>query len=213
MKYGLHLLLDLDNTLYPRQSGLLAHIDQRIDDFLSKRLDMEGNAVKKLRWEYYIKYGTTLRGVKENHGIDPLEYCYHAYDVKIDEFLQRDTLLRSILASFPGQCHVFSNSPRDYIISVLNVLGIRELVASIFDLSFSNYLGKPDPVTYQMVLENLDCKGSRCIMVEDYAINLLPAKELGMTTVLVGEEEGKKPEYVDLRLDNIYQLSTAWGNS
>lgn len=199
-----HLLLDLDNTLYPKQSGLLDHIDQRIDDFLMKRLQMEEAAVDRLRRDYYLKYGTTLRGIWENHGIDPLEYFDHAYRIHIPDFLSQDPKLRDVLHKLPIQKHVFSNSPLEYIERVLDAIGLCGVVERIFDLTFTGYRGKPDPDSYRMVLEALETTGEQCIMVEDYPINLLPAKELGMTTVLIGHE--KKPDYVDIRLDSIYEL-------
>lgn len=201
-----HLLLDLDNTLYPKQSGMLDHIDQRIDDYLSERLQMEEDAVNRLRREYYEQYGTTLRGVRENHGIDPLEYIEHAYRIHIPDILAPDPKLASILEEIPLRKHIFSNSPKDYIVRVLETLGIQSSLERIFDLTFTGYRGKPDPESYRMVLETLGTGGERCIMVEDYAINLLPAKELGMTTVLIGDE--KKPDYVDIRLSSIYELSS-----
>lgn len=203
-----HLLLDLDNTLYPKQAGLIDHIDQRIDDFLAERLRMEGKAVNALRQSYYRKYGTTLRGVKENHGIDPLEYIAHAYCVDVSRFIPADPKLCMVLQGIPWQKTVFSNSPMDYVVRVLEALNIRDLIEHIFDVSFSGYRGKPDPETYRQVLQALGATGEDCVMVEDYALNLLPAKELGMITVLIGEE--KQPDYVDFRLNSIYELSQVW---
>lgn len=203
-----HLLLDLDNTLYPKEAGLLAQIDQRIDDYLAKRLQMETEAVRKVRTDYYLQYGTTLRGVKENHGVDPLEYFDHAYKINIPDFISPDPKLKQMLLGIPAQKHVFSNSPAAYIQRVLDALDISSCITQTFDLTFTDYRGKPDPEAYHMVLKALGVQGEECMMVEDYAINLLPAKELGMTTVWIGDE--KKPDYVDIRLDSIDELITVW---
>ncbi len=203
-----HLLLDLDNTVYPKQAGLIEHIDQRIDNFLVQRLRMERQAVNSLRRLYYEKYGTTLRGVKENHGVDPLEYIAHAYHVDISDFIAADPKLRQVLQGISWGKAVFSNSPLDYVNRVLTALDIRDLIDRIFDVTFSDYRGKPDPATYRQVLQVLGVTGNECVMVDDYVVNLLPAKELGMTTVLIGAEE--QPDYVDFRLDSIYQLRDVW---
>lgn len=205
------LLLDLDNTLYPMQSGLIDHIDQRIDDYLMKRLTMERAAVNALRNDYYRRYGTTLRGVWENHGIDPLEYFDHAYQVDLERFLTPDPRLGEVLRAIPARKYVFSNSPRAYVERVLELLGIANLMEGIFDLTFSGYRGKPDPEAYRMVLESLGTEGRECVMVEDYPINLVPAKALSMTTVLIEDDpSGEKPDYVDLRLDSIYRITEIW---
>lgn len=205
-----YLILDLDNTLYPKKVGLIEHIDQRIDDFLMRRLAMERTAVNKLRSEYYRRYGTTLRGIRENHGIDPLEYFDHAYHVDLRKFLSPDPRLRSVLQSIPAVKVVFSNSPLDYVERVLEALGIRDLMDRVFDLTFTEYRGKPDPEAYRMVLDALGAQGNACMMVEDYAVNLAPAKALLMTTVLIDDDHHDGLEYVDYRIESIYELATLW---
>ncbi|NLG84782.1 MAG: hypothetical protein GX493_09315 [Firmicutes bacterium] len=57
-----YLLFDLDNTLYPEESGLLAHLDRRIEEFLVHNLGLEKKAsAAALRETYRQKYGITLR--------------------------------------------------------------------------------------------------------------------------------------------------------
>lgn len=52
--------------------------------------------------------------------------------------------------------------------------------------TFSN--SSADPKTYRLVLTELGLSGPECVMVDDYAVNLVPARELGMTTVYLGRE-------------------------
>ena len=54
-----------------------------------------------MREEYWRKYGTTLRGVKENHGLDPLDYIAYAYDIEIEAFLSADRRLAGMLQRLP----------------------------------------------------------------------------------------------------------------
>lgn len=44
------------------------------------------------------------------------------------------------------------------------------------------------------------------MMIEDLAANLLPAKELGMTTVLVGKDAGGINGFVDYEIEDILEL-------
>lgn len=126
----------------------------------------------------------------------------------ISDFIAADPKLRQVLQGISWGKAVFSNSPLDYVNRVLTALDIRDLIDRIFDVTFSDYRGKPDPATYRQVLQVLGVTGNECVMVDDYVVNLLPAKELGMTTVLIGAEE--QPDYVDFRLDSIYQLRDVW---
>ncbi len=199
------MLFDLDETLYPGQTGLLAHIDQRIDDYLRARLGVEEDALSRLRMDYWRKYGTTLRGVKENHGIDPLEYIAFAYDVDPRRFLQPDLRLREMLERLPWRKAIFSNSPAEYAVRVLQALDIAGSFHRIFGIDFAGHLGKPDPETYRLVLAELDLPGEACVMIDDCDINLLPAHELGMTTVLLGS--GRR-EWVDFCIQGIMDLES-----
>jgi putative hydrolase of the HAD superfamily len=200
---GRYLLFDLDNTLYPDQSGLLAHIDRRIGDYLEDRLGMERAAVEQLRKEYWRKYGTTLRGVKENHGLDPLEYIAHAYDVDIATFLQADARLAAMLDRIPWPKAVFSNSPESYARRVLDALGVTDAFLRIFGIDFADHRGKPDPETYRLVLADLGLPAEACVMIDDFPVNLIPAHEMGMTTVLIGNDP---PPWADFCLPSILDL-------
>ena len=77
------LLFDLDETLYQPETGLLKQIDRRIEGFLQKKLGMDKSAGAELRQKYYRQYGTTLRGLKEAHGVDPQEYCAYTYQLDV----------------------------------------------------------------------------------------------------------------------------------
>jgi len=96
-----YVLFDLDNTLYSDQTGLLRHIDQRINQYLFHQLGLDARAINQMREEYWRKYGTTLRGVKENHGLDPLDYIAYAYDIEIEAFLSADRRLAGMLQRLP----------------------------------------------------------------------------------------------------------------
>ncbi|MDX2408399.1 HAD family phosphatase [Streptomyces microflavus] len=50
-------------------------------------------------------------------------------------------------------------------------------------------LAKPDPSIYQLALDLIDVPAERCVFVDDHAINLPPAAELGITTVHATDED------------------------
>ena len=202
-----HLVFDLDETLYPPETGLLKAIDQRIERFLQKKLALDLPAVTALRQEYFYKYGTTLGGARERHGIDPEEYFRYAYLTWVEEYLAPDPLLRRILEEIPLPKVIFSNSPKEHVERVLRVLGIDHCFQEVFDLRFSGYLGKPNPVSYRLLLEALAVKAENCLFFDDRPVNLETAKKMGFWTVLVNKEK-KGP--ADFWIPDIHQLPAIW---
>ena len=202
-----HLVFDLDETLYPPETRLLRVIDQRIERFLQEKLALDAEDVTALRKEYFHKYGTTLRGVRERHGIDPEEYFSYAYLTGVEEYLTPDPLLRGALEEIPLPKVVFSNSPKEHVARVLRVLGIDHCFQEVFDLRFSGYLGKPNTFSYRQLMEALDVKAEKCIIFDAKPANLETAKKMGFWTVLVNK---KKKGPADFWIPDIHRLPAIW---
>jgi putative hydrolase of the HAD superfamily len=81
---------------------------------------------------------------------------------------------------------VYTNATAEYAWRVLGVLGVSDHFEDVIGIEDVGLLNKPYQEAYERVLVRLDAWGPECIMVEDSARNLNPAKALGMTTVLVG---------------------------
>ena len=64
-------IFDLDNTLYAADSGVFQQVHKLMGEFISKNLNMDMPEAKQLQAKYYKQHGTTLRGLMDNHGIDP----------------------------------------------------------------------------------------------------------------------------------------------
>jgi putative hydrolase of the HAD superfamily len=83
---------------------------------------------------------------------------------------------------------------------------VEQFFPEIFDITFTRYIPKPNPEPYHQVLAHIRLEGRDCMMIEDMPANLKPAKELGMTTVLVGETPGGIDGYVDYEIRDIREL-------
>jgi putative hydrolase of the HAD superfamily len=62
----------------------------------------------------------------------------------------------------------------------------RELVAELFDgvvISGEEGFRKPDPRMYELGARRIGAAAERCVFVDDLALNLEPARELGMAVV------------------------------
>lgn len=180
------MLFDLDNTLYPASSGVLQHIDRRIGEFVQERLGLSEADALSARRDFYSTYGTTLRGLQQHHqGVETEEYLKFVHDVAIEELLQLDARLNAALQRLPVRKVIFTNSPREHAERVLTALGLTDHFERIYDLRYFNFVGKPDPATYSHILEQLGISGEEALLVEDTPHNLPPAKQLGMTTILI----------------------------
>lgn len=205
------LLFDLDNTLYPRELGIFDRVVERIWDYLTLRMGFEEGRAAELRKEYIRKYGSTLRGLMIHHHIDPDDYLDYVHDVGVENILAPNPSLQKLLRSLPFQKALFTSSHRPHAVKVLRCLGVEEYFPFIFDITLTGYIPKPNLEPYQQVLRTLSVSGERCVMIEDVAANLEPAKSLGMTTVLVSPGSVLADGFVDYVIADILELGTLLG--
>lgn len=189
------LAFDLDETLYPPSSGLMEAINERIKLYMVRKLGFDPAEVEKIRQKYYVLYGTSLRGLMVEYGIDPDDYLRFVHDVPLDRYLSHDNQpLREALSRIPLEKVIFTNASREHAINVLNYLGLAELFSRIVDIRDLNFVCKPHPEAYERFLEIMGVKGEECILVDDTPRNLVAAKAFGIITVLVN---GQPQEGVD----------------
>ena len=182
------MLFDLDNTLYPASSGLMQHLDRRIGEYVQQRLGMSEHEAHEVRRHYYAAYGTTLRGLQQNHQhVETDEYLRFVHDIAVEQYLTASAELDAALADLAVTKVIFTNSPREHAERVLQTMGVAHHFERIFDLRYFNFVAKPDPACYQHILDELAVAGEEALLLEDTASNLDPAKALGMTTILISE--------------------------
>src|SRR6202140_1833175 len=75
-------VFDLDNTLYPHHVNLWQQVDVRIGEFVSAWLNVSAAEARRIQKDYYLRYGTTMRGMMTEHGVRADDYL--AYVHKID---------------------------------------------------------------------------------------------------------------------------------
>lgn len=191
-----YLIFDLDETLYPRQAGLMQEIGARINRYLIERLQLPPEQAQALRVRYYQQHGTALRGlVVERPDVDPEDYLYYVHDIQLATYIGPNPALAQMLHALPLTKVIFTNATVEHARNVLNIIGIADQFADIIDVRRVGYVSKPDPRAYQTLLDILGGTGSECILVEDAARNLLPGKGLGMTTILVDGTDCVEVDY------------------
>lgn len=201
-----HILFDLDNTLYPRDLGIFDLVVERIRNYMEVRMGYEKNLARDLRQEYVKKYGSTLRGLMIHQRIDPEDYLQYVHDVGVEKRLSPNPGLAHLLESISCGKAIFTSGHLPHAERILQCLGVRDFFPRIFDIVFTRYIPKPNPEPYKQVIECLGVDPRDCMMIEDIPANLKPAKDLGMTTVLVGGIPGGMNGFVDYEIGDILQL-------
>jgi putative hydrolase of the HAD superfamily len=177
-------IFDLDNTLYPGRCSLYPAVEARMNDFIMAELGVDLATAEALRRRFFVAHGTTLRGLMLDYGLTPRRFLDYVHEVDLSG-LPRDPRLVAAIAALPGRKLVFTNATVRHAERVLARLGLDAAFASIHDIEASNYLPKPDPSGYHLLLQRHRIAAETAAMVEDMAKNLVPAAALGMTTIWV----------------------------
>jgi putative hydrolase of the HAD superfamily len=185
-----YIIFDLDNTLYPRDSGVMGEIGRRIQAWLCDRLGLTWQEAVDLRRDYLNRHGTTMGGLMTEHDIEVDEYLDFVHDIPIEDYLTTDPALVQMLKKIPLRKVIYTNATSEHGRRVLQALGVVDQFECIIGIEEVGLRNKFNREAYTRVLALLKTAGPACIMVEDSARNLQPAKELGLTTILVdGEDE------------------------
>ncbi len=180
-----YILFDLDETLYPREAGIMKVLTERMYQFMVHKVGIPADDAPAKRRYFFQKYGTSLRGLMEEYSIAPEDFLAYVHDINLRDFISASPPLHHMLTNIPFNKAIFTNADTAHAERVLDVLQVRPHFDQIIDIAAVNYKNKPDPLAYRQALDLLGVSGHECIMVEDMPRNLPPAKEMGMTTILV----------------------------
>ncbi len=202
-----HVLFDLDETMYPTETGIMDLIGHRINEYMSLRLGIDPEDVARMRRGYYEQYGTTGRGLYLHHDIDVGDYFEFVHDLPVEDLLQPDARLHQMLEGLEAEKIIFTNATAAHAWRVLRALQVDRHFERIVDIKAVGYVPKPDVRAYRQALELLQVRGEECLLVDDRLRNLRPGRELGMTTVLVGlDQPGDGADFVVERVVEVGDL-------
>jgi len=203
-------VFDLDNTLYPATSKVFDQISRRMTGFIAEHFDIAPDAALARQRDFFVRYGTTLRGLMIEHRIAPEPFLDYVHKIDVGMVATNPALAQK-LEQLPGRKFIFTNASRIHAERVMEQIGIGHHFEDIFDIAAADYIPKPDKTSYAMMLRRHGVAAETACMIEDMAINLEPAKALGMSTVwLKGEIEWarpkagtKTPAYIDYVADDL----------
>lgn len=183
-------VFDLDNTLYPPDSGIWPKINERITLFLIDLYGLDGHSARALQRYYYVRHGTTLRGLIEENIVAAERFLEFVHDIDRSALKPDPVLLREV-ARLRGRKLIFTNGSRDHALLTLRQLGLDGLFEDAFDIVAASLKPKPAESAYQAFCDRYDVDPRQAAMFEDVAKNLAVPKAKGMTTVLVTAKPGQ----------------------
>lgn len=183
------IFFDLDDTLYPPTTGLWDLIGERIDLFIQKKLEVPPEETIPLRTRLFETYGTTLRGLENEFGIDQEEYLSFVHDVPVDQILKPDPHLRTLLLSVAYRKIIFTNADRFYARRVIHALGLDDCFSQIIDILDISPDCKPQNTAFQTAVSLAGLiSPENIILIDDTPRNLETASLMGFFTILVGNK-------------------------
>jgi putative hydrolase of the HAD superfamily len=213
-------VFDLDNTLYPHDLNLWQQIDDRIRAFVSDFLKVSADEAFRVQKDYYKRYGTTMRGLMAEHGLDPDHFLDFVH--KIDHSpLEPNPALGAALEKLPGRKLILTNGTKKHADAIMQRLDVHTHFEDVFDIIAAELEPKPSRRTYESFLNRHEVNPAKSAMFEDLARNLEVPHALGMTTVLVvppatrevvregWELAGREAPHVDYVTDDLAEFLRA----
>lgn len=185
-------VFDLDNTLYPASCGLMAEVSSRMTLYVADALKLDSERALIEQKRMFREHGTTLRGLMNDHGVDPVHFMDYVHDVDYS-VVGPMPRLEAALDQLPGRKVVFTNASTAHAETVLKNLDIARHFDGIFDVAAADYEPKPNPRPYELITAQHAFDPAHAVMLEDMGPNLKPAAEMGMTTVWVRYDTSTEP--------------------
>ncbi len=179
------IFFDLDDTLYPRSAQLMRMIGERITDYIIHTIGIPADQAEAARRRWRSRYGTALRGlIEDGYTFDLDDFFRYVHDIPLGH-VAPDPELRAMLLRLPLRRVVLTNSNIEHADRVLAHLQIADCFERVIDIRALGLINKPDPRAYELALEMVGVSAGEAILVEDTPANVVPARALGMTTILV----------------------------
>ena len=200
-------VFDLDNTLYPPEVRLFDQIEVRMTRFVMEALDLDETSASRLRVDYWRRYGTTLTGLMDEHGVDPGPYLTDVHDIDFSP-LEPDPILAARISDLPGRRIVYTNGTAPYALRVLEARGLAGLFDAVYGVEHAGFRPKPEREAFEEVFALDGVVPVRAAMFEDDPRNLAAPHEMGMRTVHVAPD-AHEADHIHHHTDDLARFLSA----
>lgn len=205
------IVFDCDDTLYASSCGLMQAVAVRMNEYMMRITGLPPAETERRRAAYLHNYGTTLAGLEREFDVDPEDYLAFVHNIPYERFLAPDEALNALLSRLPQRKVLFTNGTREHATAVLGVLGIGHHFDALLDLRDFGMRPKPNPEAYACLREALTHDPSKALLLDDRPGNLIPAREMGMTTVLVNETATPVQSIANYQVRRVHDVAQILG--
>src|ERR1700761_4914049 len=114
-------IFDLDDTLYPRSIGVHRQLKHRVVLFIADHMKIDHAAAEAVHLDYYERFGATLQGLVELHGVAPRAFLDFVHDIDLSVLTPNEDLVAA-LRMLPGRRVIFTNASRAHAAAALNAM-------------------------------------------------------------------------------------------
>ena len=197
-------IFDLDNTLHDAQSKIFPLVNTKMNEYISSYLDISLEDASSLRESYWERYGATLKGLIKHHNINAIDFLSVTHNLQdFNKLVLPENNIKKTLSKIQGRKIIYTNAPKTYTNKILKISKIFELFDEIFTIEDSNFIPKPDQDMMNAFLKKYDI--SEGFFIDDVKENLIAAKNSGLTTIWITNEENQ-PSYIDKKIEKISDL-------
>ncbi|MED7788023.1 pyrimidine 5'-nucleotidase [Francisella sp. 19X1-34] len=186
-------IFDLDNTLYPYNNGLFDQQMKRMSDYIKLKLNiLDTEKANAIRDELYYEFGSTMLGMMRYHNVEPKEFLDFIDNIEIDQFKPNEQLnnyINDLRKNY--KTYIFTNASNFHTDRVLKQLGLDDSFDGILTIEDTGLVSKPKTKYFKIGGDKFNIDFTNAIFFEDSSHNLVPAKHLGMETVLVHADDQK----------------------
>jgi putative hydrolase of the HAD superfamily len=191
-----HLLLDLDDTLYPASARIGAESVRRMIRFVADFLGVSFEEARVLRDSRKRRYGTTLEWLQAEHGMGgadrdekALRYMHYVHPPEEVGEVDFDPRLRPFLQGLRLPMTVLTNAPLFHAERILRFLQVDDLFLGVWDVMRSGFMGKPHKNAYIGALSISGYSIEETLFADDYGQYVQGYLDLGGGAVLVSDKE------------------------
>ncbi len=166
-----------------------------MNKYIHTRLGIPAEEVEELRERYFHTYGTSLRGLQVDYGVDANEYLDFVHDVEVTKYIRADQRLNELLNSIAVDKIIFTNANKAHSRRVLNALGVENHFSLLIDVIDMDPYCKPYPQAFKTAMNMVgDPIPENYLLLDDSIKNVQTAISLGMSAIHVSPERSNLNE-------------------
>lgn len=192
-------IFDLDGTLYSfastghvtfGKSVFYADLRRRILAYVATTLSVTSNEAELIFQKVDEEFNGELSiGFEKAYGIDRYAYYEATWNCEPGDYIVVNPRLSEALAPFRGRALLLTAAPSAWATKVLQYLGVADIFGENI-ITGEPDMRKPDPAVFLQAAKQLNAQPNSVISIGDQNYSdIIPAKSLGMTTILIGPEQ------------------------